>query len=104
MIGSKMGQRVTGLFVLALGCGFTAWAWFSALHDGHSRPKTAAAFSFMAVAGLTTFLFPIDRERLRAEHGVDSPQTWAHCPLAWKLLLILALLASFGNLLALSRL
>jgi len=58
----------------------------------------------MAVAGLATFLFPIDRERLRAEHGVDSPQSWAQCPLARKVLLVLALLAGFGNFLALSRL
>ena len=104
MSGSKMGQRLIGLFVLALGGGFTAWAWYTALHDGHYRPKTAAIFSFMAVAGLATFLFPIDRERLRAEHGVESPQTWAHCPLAWKVLLVAALLAAFGHFLALSRL
>jgi hypothetical protein len=98
--GSKTGQRLTGLFVLVLSGGFTAWSWYTALHDGHHRPKTAAVFSFMAVAGLATLLFPIDRERLRAEHGVDSPQTWAHCPLAWKVMLVVALLAGFGNLFA----
>jgi hypothetical protein len=104
VIKSKIGQRLVGLFVLVLGGGFTAWSWYTALTEGYYYRKAVALFPVLAIAGLGLLLFPIDGDRLRAEHGVETPQSLAHYPLAWKVLFVVALAAGLGNWLALSRL
>lgn len=104
MIESKIGQRLVGLLSLALGGGFTAWSWYTALHEGYYYRKAVVFFPFFAVLGLGMLLFPIDMDRLRAEHGVDKPQKLAHYPLAWKVLFVVGLAASLGNWLAISQL
>jgi len=103
MIESKIGQRLAGLFLLALGGGFTAYSWYTALNEGYYFEKAVALFPVCAVAGLGLILFPLDMERLRAEHGVDKPQKLAHYPPIWKLVFVLALLAGLGNWLAIAR-
>lgn len=103
MIESKIGQRVVGLFLLLVGGGLTAWSWYTAVNDGNYYRKAAALLPVVAVAGLGMLLFPIDMERLRAEHGVDRPQKLAHYPRAWKVLFVVAILAGLGNWLAISQ-
>ncbi len=103
MIESKIGQRLVGLFLLAVGLGFTAWSWHTALNEGHYYSKAVALFPVFAVTGLGLLLFPIDVNRLRAEHGVDKPQSFAHYPLAWKVLFVVALAAGLGNWLAIAQ-
>jgi hypothetical protein len=104
MITSTIGQRLAGLFLLLLGVGFTAYTWYVALHGESYSDKAAGVFPVIVVAGLGLLLFPVNMEHLRAVHGVDKPQKLAHLPLAWKLLLPVALLAGLGNWLALSQL
>jgi hypothetical protein len=104
VIESKLGQRLVGLCFLALGGGFTAWSWYTALTEGHYYRRAVALFPVFAVVGLGLLLFPIDMERFRAEHGIDRPQKLAHYPLAWKLLVGVALAAGLGNWLAITRL
>jgi hypothetical protein len=103
MIESKIGQRLLGLALLALGSGFTAWSWYTALNEGYYHRKAVALYPVFAVAGLGLLLFPLDMERLRAEHGVEKPQKLAHYPLVWKVLVVVALLAGLGNWLAISQ-
>jgi hypothetical protein len=103
MIKSKGGQRVAGLFFLALGGGITAWLWYTALNEGYYYVKAAALFPAFAVLGLFMMLFPLDFDRLYAEHGVDKPDKLAHYPLSWKLGLVVAILAGLANWWAISR-
>jgi hypothetical protein len=103
VIESKTGQRLVGLFLLALGGGFTAWTWYTALNEGYYYEKAAGIFPIAAVGGLGLLLFPMDMTKFRAEHGVDKPTTWAHYPPAWKALFVVAVLAGVGNWLALSQ-
>ncbi|HEX5271683.1 MAG TPA: hypothetical protein VFW33_14395 [Gemmataceae bacterium] len=100
---TKGGQRVVGLLLFALGGGATAWSWYTALTAGYYYRKAVVAFPAFAVAGLGLLLFPIDADKLWAEHGVDRPQKFAHYPLSWKVLFVLALLAAVGNWLAISQ-
>jgi hypothetical protein len=103
MIESKIGQRLVGLVLLLLGGGFTTWSWHTAITEGHYSREEAAFFPLFALVGLGLLLFPIDMQRLRAEHGVDRPQKFAHYPLVWKVLCVAALIAALGNWLVISR-
>jgi hypothetical protein len=104
MIESKIGQRLVGLFLAVLGGGATAWSWYTALTWGYYYRKAVVFFPLFAVVGLGILLFPIDRERLRAEYGTAKPQGLAHLPLVWKVLLVLAVLAALGNWYAIAHL
>lgn len=103
MIESKIAQRLVGLFLLVLSGGFTAWTWYTALNEGYFDAKAAGIGPIVAVAGLALLLFPMDMAKFCAEHGVDKPTTWAHYPLAWKALFVVAVLAGVGNWLVLSQ-
>jgi hypothetical protein len=103
LVQSKIGQRIMGFFVFLLGSGFTAWSWYTALNDGYYYVKAAALFPVLAVVGLAAILFPIDVERLRNEHGVDKPTKFAHYPQEWKIVIVVAVAAGLGNLLAISK-
>jgi hypothetical protein len=103
MLQSKIGQRLLGLLLLVLGGGFTVWSWYTALTEGYYYRKAVALFPAFAVLGLGMILFPIDIERLRAEHGVDKPEKFAHYPPAWKVTVFVAVLAGLGNWLAISQ-
>jgi hypothetical protein len=97
VIESKSGQRLAGVVFLAGGVGFTIWSWHDALTEGYYYPRMAAFFPAFAVVGLGMVLFLIDRDCLRAEHGVDRPRSLAHYPLEWKILFVVALAAGLGN-------
>jgi hypothetical protein len=103
MIESKIGQRLVGVFMLALGAGFTAWSWHTALTEGYYYEAAVALFPAFAVIGVGMILFPIDVARLRAEHGVDKPQSLAHYPPVWKVLMVVALAVALGNWYAIAR-
>ena len=103
MIESKIGQRLVGLLLLAVGGGFTVWSWYTALTAGYYYRNAVAFFPAFAVIGLGLLLFPLDVERLRAEHGVERPKKLAHYPPAWKVLFFAAVLAGLGNWLAISQ-
>jgi hypothetical protein len=104
MIESKIGQRLAGLFLFLLGGGFTGWSWYTALNEGDYYERAVAFFPVFAVFGLALLVFPIDMARVRAEHGVDRPQKFAHYPLTWKVLAVVAVAAGLGNWWAISQL
>jgi hypothetical protein len=97
MVRSKLGQRLGGLIILALGAGATAWVWYTALTEGYHYRKAAFVFPCLAVFGLAGILFPIDVDRFRAEHGVEQATSFRQFPPAWKVVFVLALAAGFGN-------
>ena len=103
MIRSKVGQRLVGVLMLAVAAGFTAWVWYTALTEGYYYPKVATIFPIFGVVGLGMALFPIDEDKLRAELGVEQIRSFRQLPLAWKVLLFVALVAGFGNWYALAQ-
>ena len=103
MIESKIIQRIAGVFLLLLGGWFTMDSWRTFLNEGYYYRKAVALFPVFAVCGLGLILFPLDFERLRAEHGVDKPTKFAHYPPAWKVLFFVMLLAGFGNWFAIAH-
>jgi hypothetical protein len=103
VIQSKLGQRLLGVFLLLLGGGCTVGCWYTALTEGYYYRNAVAFFPVFAVVGLGLLFCPIDMEQLRAEHGVDRPQQFAHYPIVWKVLFFVALAAGLGNWLAISQ-
>jgi hypothetical protein len=97
-------QRAGGLFLFLLGSGITVWAWHIALTEGYYYRKVMALPPAFAVLGLGMLFFPIDAEQLRAEHGVDRPQKFAHYPPEWKVLFFVAVAAGLGNWYAIAHL
>jgi hypothetical protein len=97
MIKSKIGQRIIGLFVLSFGSGFTIWSWYTAMNEGYYYPKAAVIFPAFGVLGLSLLLFPLDPDHLMAVHGVEKPTRLSHYPFIWKVMLVVALAAGFGN-------
>ena len=71
--------------------------WYTAINEGYYYVKAAAIFPAFALLGLGMILFPMDMDRLKAEHGVDKPTSLAHYPLSAKLIIVLALVAGLGN-------
>jgi hypothetical protein len=104
VIESKWGQRLVGLLLFILGIGFSAWSWYTALTEGSYHREAVATFPVFAVVGLGLLFFPLDMEKIRAEHGVDKPRQFSHYPTAWKVLFFVALAAGLVNWLAISRL
>ena len=104
MIPSQIGQRLVGLGVMAL-CGwFTVQSWYTALTEGYYYRKAVALLPAFAVLGMGMMLFPVDRERLRAERGADKPLTIADYPLSWKILAGVAVAAGVANWAAIAHL
>ena len=103
MIESKIGQRIVGVVLFLFGSVGTVWTWYEALQEGYYYPKVVALLPVFAVCGLGMLLFPLDFDRLRAEHGVDKPSKFAHYPPVWKLIGFVALVAGLGNWLAMSQ-
>ncbi len=100
---SQIGQRLAGLVILVV-CGwFTVQSWYTARNEGYYYRKAVAFLPAFAVLGLGMLLFPIDRERLRAEHGTDKPLTIADYPLSWKILAGVAVAAGVANWVAIAH-
>jgi hypothetical protein len=104
MVRSKAGQRRFGVVMVLVAGGFTAWIWHTALTEGYYYRKAAAIFPAFAVIGLGMLLFPIDMDRLKAEHGVDKVESMSQLPPVWWGVLVAAVAAGLGNWYALAQL
>src|SRR5579862_6676142 len=100
---SEIWQIVVGAFFVVVAGGCTAWSWYLALHDGVIYPKMATLFPGFAVLGLGFCLFPVDVDKMRAEHG-DPPYTIGQFPLIWKIWVGVSVLSGFANFLVISNL
>ena len=99
MLTSKMNQRLLGLVFLIVFGGATAYCWYTALTESWYSAYVVV-LPFFAVLGLGVLVFPLDKDQLRAEHGVDKPEKWAHYPRTWKLMVVVAIMVCVGNMLA----
>lgn len=104
MIRSKVGQRVLGCFLLVLSVSFIIWEWRRALNEGYYHRNAVVLFPFGAVCGVGLILFPVDYDRLMAEHGVDRVRGFSHMPPAWRVLALLAVAAGLANWFAIANL
>jgi ABC-type Fe3+-siderophore transport system permease subunit len=96
-------QRLGGLFLMLLGGGFSAWGWYTAINEGYYYRKANMLFPAVFILGFGLLMFPGYKEE-RIARGEDisglsgikllTPRWWA--------ILIVALIAGFGNYLILS--
>jgi len=103
VIESKIGQRVVGLILVVGGGLLIAWLWSRPFTGGRAEGMAAGVMPFVVVSALGMILFPLDVDRLRAEHGVSQLSKWRHCPTIWKVMFVFAGLAAVGNWFALSQ-
>ena len=91
-------QQLGGVFIAALGLGFTGWCWYTAVLRGYVYLKAAALFPAFAVLGLALVAMPGYREE-RLARGEDISQLTGHQLLTprWWVVLVLALLAGLTN-------
>lgn len=100
MIRSKFGQRTLGLVLVTLGGGLTYAQWLMAADTGVYKPSAVVLCPWFFVYGLAPLLFPLDMERLRIVYGIEKPHSFNHLSLPWKLFMLAAVVAAFGNLIA----
>ncbi|MDB5292837.1 MAG: hypothetical protein JWL69_4078 [Phycisphaerales bacterium] len=97
IIRSILGQRLQGLFLVALSTPFIFYEWNLAANEGYYRIKAAVLFPAFAVGGLGLILFPIDYKRLKAEHGIDRIALFRQYPLSLRIWTFVTLAAALGN-------
>jgi hypothetical protein len=95
---------MVGLALAVLGAVFTAGMWHTALTEHYYYRKASAIFPAFAILGLGLLVFPIDVEELRERYGVEKLERFEHYPLAWKVLMFVAIAAGIANWFAISRL
>lgn len=96
MIESKPARKLAGLLMFVAGTAGTVWCWYSMPTEGPLDHYLAGVFPFLAIAGLGSFLFPIDLDCLRDEHGVDQPTMWSHLPISTKIFLVIGAVSGIG--------
>jgi hypothetical protein len=96
-VSSLLGQRGIGALMLIGSLAVLMYTWGYAPAHERIFLLWLLAPPALAVIGLGLLLFPIDVSALQRQHGVDRIQKWAHLPLAWRALMLLALVAALGN-------
>ena len=96
-------QQLFGLFMALLGGIFTAWGWYTALYKGYFYPKASMIFPCFCILGLALIFFPGYREE-RIARGEDLSGLSGLKLLTgrWWAILLVALVAGFGNYILLS--
>lgn len=93
-------QQLGGLFIAALGGGFTTWGWYTLLTAGYYYPKASAIFPAFCVLGLSLILFPGYREERLARgedlSGLSGTQLLTR---RWWAILLVAMAAGLVNFL-----
>ncbi len=103
MLPSHFGQRMVGLIFLLVGVGLTGWTWYTALAEGYFYRKIAAISPIFAILGAAALLFPLDEDGLWGEFSLARPERFAHYPMSWKILTVVAIVAGLGNWLVLEQ-
>lgn len=101
MVAGKSTQRVFGVLLVAVSVYFTWQQWHTALTAGYFYDKAAAVFPAFCFLGIGLVLFPIDKSRLLEKYGTQKITGWQQFPLAWKVIVIMGVLAGFANYLLL---
>lgn len=96
-------QQLGGLLMVLVGAGFTGWTWYTALTGGYYYPKASMLFPAFCVLGLGMILFPsYKEERLARGEDLSGLSGAQLLTLRWWVIVVLALMAGFGNYLMLS--
>lgn len=96
-------QQLGGVFIALLGLGFTAWGWYTALHENYYYEKASVIFPAFAVMGLGMILFPgYKEERIARGEDISRLSGFHLLTVRWWVIIIVALLAGFGNFLLLT--
>ncbi len=96
-------QQLGGLLMVLVGGGFTGWTWYTALTGEYYFRKASMLFPAFCVLGLGMILFPSYKEERLARgedlSGLSGAQLLTP---RWWIIVVLALMAGFGNYLMLS--
>lgn len=91
-------ERMGGVVIMLLGGGFTAWTWHTALTEGYYYQKASMIFPTFCFLGLGMILFPGYRtERLARGEDISTLSGTQLITPRWWVILVLALIAGFGN-------
>ena len=100
---SRTKQKLGGLVFGVIGAGFTAWNWYTALHEGYFYQKTSMIFPAILVLGLGLFLFPAYREeRIARGEDISEMQGLSLITPRWWIIIALAAVAGCADYLLLS--
>lgn len=95
-------QQYGGALLALIGAGFTAWSWCTALYYGYFYQKAVVIFLAFFMIGPGLIFFPGYREeRLARGEDISQLQGWKLITPRWWAIVIIALLAGFGNYLIL---
>lgn len=96
-------QRLGGLLLAIIGCGFWARAWYTALNEGYYYPKASMVFPMFSVVGLGLIIFPgYKEERLARGEDISGLSGMQLITPRWWGVLLVALITGFGNYLILT--
>jgi hypothetical protein len=101
-MSEKLKQRLVGIFLIVGGAGYTVYEWRDALASGTYSPKAAFLFPVFMMLGLAVLLFPITKEEMLANYGVERPSSLRHYSWGQKVLFLLAIAAGALNWAAMS--
>ncbi|OFY65013.1 MAG: hypothetical protein A2V64_06235 [Bacteroidetes bacterium RBG_13_43_22] len=98
-------QRLGGLFFMLLGGGFWVWGWYTAIYKGYYYLKTSMLFPAVFILGLGLLMFPgykKEEERIAGSEDISVLSRIKLLPPRWRVILVVALIAGFGNYLIMS--
>ena len=92
-------QRLGGVFLMALGGGYTAWTWHIVRTEGIYYRKACILFPSFFVLGLGLLIFPgYKEERLARGEDISKLSGQKLITPRWWAVVIVGLLAGFANL------
>ena len=84
--------------MILLGGGLTGWTWYTALNEGYYYVKASMAFPAFAIMGVGLLLFPgYKSERLARGEDISQLNGTQLLTPRWWIILVIALIAGFGN-------
>jgi len=96
-------QQLFGLFMALLGGVITSWGWYTALYKGYFYPKTSMIFPCFCILGLALIVFPgYKEERIARGEDISGLSGVKLLTRRWWAILLVSLVAGFGNYVLLS--
>jgi hypothetical protein len=100
---SRWKQQVGGLLLMLIGGGFWAWGWYTSINKGYFYRKASVLFPAIFVLGLGLLAFPgYKEERIARGEDISGLSGIRLLTPRWRAILVIALIAGFGNYLLLS--
>jgi hypothetical protein len=101
-MGARRTERLSGLFMAAMGTLLIVWIWYLAISERHLYPKVAILGPVLTIMGLGLIIFPGYRlERIARGEDLDRLSGAAQITLRWWGILAIAVGSGLINLAAL---